>query len=79
MASEAPENPEQRPPTQNGEGDNRAPVDVPDPANPPATAAPESRLPARKDISLREFLHKIDDCAPIVRSLVPSPLRLVVG
>ncbi|KAM4060812.1 transcription initiation factor TFIID 23-30kDa subunit [Hirsutella rhossiliensis] len=70
MASDAPENPEQRPPTQNGQSENRAPADAPNPVNPPATVAPESRLASRKDISLREFLHKIDDCAPIIPDAV---------
>jgi transcription initiation factor TFIID subunit 10 len=31
-------------------------------------AAPESRLPTRKDASLKEFLNKMDDYAPIVRT-----------
>lgn len=34
------------------------------------TSLPQSREPTRKDISLREFLGKMDDYAPIVR---PSP------
>lgn len=28
---------------------------------------PESKLPTRKDASLKEFLNKMDDYAPIVR------------
>lgn len=39
---------------------------------PPPPAIPESRLPTRKDTSLKELLNKMDDYAPIVRSfLVP--------
>lgn len=33
----------------------------------------ETRLPAKKDVALREFLSKMDDYAPIVR-LLHSPL-----
>jgi transcription initiation factor TFIID subunit 10 len=36
-------------------------------AAPPAPAIPESRLPTRKDTSLKELLNKMDDYAPIVR------------
>lgn len=36
-------------------------------AQPPAPAIPESRLPTRKDTSLKELLNKMDDYAPIVR------------
>ncbi len=40
----------------------------PDPENPDLDAPlPETREPTRKDISLREFLGKMDDYAPIVR------------
>lgn len=39
-----------------------------DPGNPELEAPlPETREPTRKDISLREFLGKMDDYAPIVR------------
>jgi transcription initiation factor TFIID subunit 10 len=31
-------------------------------------SAPESRIPAKKDATLREFLSKMDDYAPIVRA-----------
>ncbi len=33
----------------------------------PAPSAHEARLPTRKDASLKEFLNKMDDYAPIVR------------
>lgn len=56
MASDAPEKTEQSPVAQNGPAD----------AAPPAPPVPESRLPSRKDTSLREFLNKMDDYAPIV-------------
>jgi transcription initiation factor TFIID subunit 10 len=34
----------------------------------PVAPAPEPKLPTRKDASLKEFLSKMDDYAPIVRS-----------
>lgn len=37
-----------------------------DPNDPPPPMLSESRMPTRKDVSLRELLNKIDDCAPIV-------------
>lgn len=47
----------------------------PDPENPELDAPlPETREPTRKDISLRDFLGKMDDYAPIVRSLHPSSI-----
>lgn len=58
MASDAPEKTEQSPAAQNGPAD----------AAPPAPTVPDSRLPSRKDMSLREFLNKMDDYAPIVCS-----------
>ena len=41
-------------------------------ANPPVAPLPEPRLPTRKDASLKEFLNKMDDYAPIVSSPVFS-------
>ncbi len=62
MATNAPpagENPEQVAPLPNGtqpeEAGNEPPV-------------PESKLATQKDVSLKEFLTKMDDYAPIVRS-----------
>jgi hypothetical protein len=45
-----------------------------DPDDPDAAAQPaaEIRMPTRKDVSLRELLNKIDDCAPIVRFHQPE-------
>lgn len=41
---------------------------VPEPSGLNATGLPpEPRIPTRKDISLRDFLAKMDDYAPIVR------------
>ncbi|KAK5992019.1 Transcription initiation factor TFIID subunit 10 [Cladobotryum mycophilum] len=57
MASDAPENNEKRPASQNG------PNDMPEPVVPMPDL---SKLPTRKDVSLREFLNKIDDYAPII-------------
>lgn len=45
-------------------------------AAPPVPAIPESRLPTRKDTSLKELLNKMDDYAPIVRSSPTSLLFL---
>ncbi|RDA83137.1 hypothetical protein CP532_2731 [Ophiocordyceps camponoti-leonardi (nom. inval.)] len=66
MASEAAENPENRPPTQNGQGGPRAPPNAAQPTAP----GQESKLPSRKDLSLREFLHRIDEYAPIIPDAV---------
>lgn len=38
-------------------------------ANAATPPMPESKLPTRKDASLKEFLTKMDDYAPIVRLL----------
>lgn len=47
----------------------------PDPENPALDETlPEPREATRKDISLRDFLGKMDDYAPIVRSLFPPSL-----
>jgi transcription initiation factor TFIID subunit 10 len=58
MASAPLENADLPPATQDGqqepEGEEVAPVPV------------EAKLPTRKDISLKEFLNKMDDYAPIV-------------
>jgi len=37
----------------------------------PVAPAPEPKLPTRKDASLKEFLSKMDDYAPIVSSHLP--------
>lgn len=34
----------------------------------------ESRIPAKKDVALREFLSKMDDYAPIVCAVLPRDL-----
>ena len=63
MSPNPQEAPEAAPPTQNG------PEEAPEAVAP----AVEPRLPTRKDTSLREFLNKMDDYAPIVRAqLGPS-------
>ncbi|KAH6977315.1 transcription initiation factor TFIID 23-30kDa subunit [Ilyonectria sp. MPI-CAGE-AT-0026] len=63
MASEAPEKTEQPPAEPNGPVEE-VPLHMP--------AGLESRLPSRKDTSLREFLNKMDDCAPIIPDAVTN-------
>jgi transcription initiation factor TFIID subunit 10 len=46
-------------------------------SNPEVAASAEPRIPAKKDASLREFLSKMDDYAPIVCS--NAPLLVSVG
>jgi transcription initiation factor TFIID subunit 10 len=64
MASEAPENSEQQ---ASAPQPQQAPAELQD-MEPETNAppAPEPKMPSRKDTSLREFLHKIDDYAPVV-------------
>lgn len=38
----------------------------------PTPPVPESRLPTRKDASLKQFLNKMDDYAPIVGLGIPD-------
>ena len=60
MATNAPpagDNPEQQAQLPNGT----------DPVRPPAATLPESKLATQKDVSLKEFLGRMDDNAPIVR------------
>lgn len=47
-------------------------------SNAAVAPVPEPRLPTRKDTSLKEFLNKMDDYAPIVRD-GPSPLEALLA
>jgi transcription initiation factor TFIID subunit 10 len=67
MASDAPENTDSKPVTQNGHLESREVTDGPNPPPPELAAGHDPRLPTQKDTSLREFVNKIDDYAPIVR------------
>ncbi|KAL2055665.1 hypothetical protein ABVK25_003907 [Lepraria finkii] len=53
----------------------------PDPENASleAEAVPEAREPTKKDISLRDFLSKMDDYAPIIPDAVTSHHLLLAG
>jgi transcription initiation factor TFIID subunit 10 len=42
----------------------------------PVAPAPEPKLPTRKDASLKEFLSKMDDYAPIVRGRIHCTLPI---
>ena len=67
--NQPPDQAEQAPPLPNGTQPDAAADDAP-----PVPAIPESRLPTRKDTSLKELLSKMDDYAPIVRlSAVSKP------
>lgn len=80
MTSEAPENPSSQPATQNGQAEQQEIPDGPNP--PPELPSGQDRLPTRKDTSLREFLNKIDDCAPIVsrsQTRAPPPKSIAAG
>lgn len=66
MASDAPEATDSQPVTQNGQLEPREIPDGPNPPPPELSVGQEPKLPTRKDTSLREFLNKIDDYAPIV-------------
>lgn len=54
-------------------------IDPPPQSEDPLVEPPtEPRVPARKDISLRDFLSKMDDYAPIVSRPNLSPLKVFV-
>ncbi|OAA32608.1 Transcription initiation factor TFIID, 23-30kDa subunit [Moelleriella libera RCEF 2490] len=65
MAGDVPENGTSGQPEHQG---------TPDAPNPPPAAVPnpESKLPAHKETSLREFLNRIDDYAPIIPDAVTN-------
>ena len=70
MASEAPPPIEQQSVPAPDVADTQMKTDEPAAEEDPVAPAPD-RVPTRKDVSLRELLHRIDDYAPIV-NLAPS-------
>lgn len=78
----APDAPTQPPPSTTDDAELDPEIDMaidpapPDPENPALDESlPEPREATRKDISLRDFLGKMDDYAPIVRLSIPPPLH----
>jgi hypothetical protein len=67
MASAPLENNDVPPATQEGQKNEEEEVN-PEPQ--------EAKMPTRRDVSLKEFLNKMDDYAPIVSSLILFPLLL---
>jgi hypothetical protein len=53
------------------------PVDKNDEEVDPLAPAPEPKLPTRKDASLKEFLSKMDDYAPIVSEILSLEVSLL--
>jgi hypothetical protein len=53
------------------------PVDKNDEEVDPLAPAPEPKLPTRKDASLKEFLSKMDDYAPIVSEFLSATSSLL--
>lgn len=51
------------------------PVAIKDEEVDPVAPAPEPKLPTRKDASLKEFMSKMDDYAPIVCCLTKLALN----
>ncbi|KAL8991464.1 MAG: hypothetical protein Q9169_007864 [Polycauliona sp. 2 TL-2023] len=64
--------PSDSPPAQNG--------NIPEPENDdPAAESIEAKLPMQKDVSLQEFLSKMDDYAPIIPDAVTTHHLLLAG
>lgn len=82
MTSDTPGTSDSHHGVQNGNVDSNGHIgalEVQNGPNPPPEIAPpqDPKLPTRKDISLREFLNKIDDYAPIVQT--DSSASTIIG